>query len=1001
MADDLAPRLQRSLGDAFTLERELGGGGMSRVFLARDQALERQVVIKVLDLEGAVAASTERFRREVKVIAQLQHPHIVPVLTAGGDDTLLWYAMPYVKGESLRARLVREGALPLADALRIGRELLDALAYAHEHGIVHRDVKPENILLEGRHAVVADFGVAKALADAGVSGAGLTSVGMALGTPAYMAPEQAMADPTTNHRADLYAAGAVLFEMLAGAPPFSGNAQSVVAAHLSSPVPRIEERRNDVPPPVATLITRLMAKTPAERPQTAHEVAVALEAVTTPGGSIGMPAATPPAALASSSSAAGTTSPVAGRPRALKPAIAASAAVLVLVAGGLWWRDRADAAPVAEHADVIAVVPFGSTGDTALMRLGRDLTVTLSTNLDGVGSLRAVDAMSVIQRAQELAQPVPLADARTLGAALGARSVLHGSLVRQGALVRADVGLFPVDGTEPIARLTFAAPPESLQVLTDSMSAELLRQVWRRGTPPSPLLSDVATASGEALRAFLAGEREFEKYDVPAAITEYQRAIAADSMFAQAWLRIDYLRSLNLMGPDTTVRRRLGELRMRLPARDRELLDLRRSTTVTTRQRVDSGRVLAARYPDYHTAQYQVGDNIIHAGPIVGIPITDAAPFLERLEVLAPRHADNAQHRLMVASVLGDTAAILKASEDMLERVPEYMKTWPRAFLRMLESRRTGRPVPMDTLRAAIREVLATIDVVPAFQWLPGVFWSPDGIPSRSAELIADARRSGVTAARETALAQSEGLLEMSRGNAPGAVARLEELIDSRAPAAVRLAAARTAAHAAWFGTLPAERAAATIHRSRAALDAFRGVDALELRWAEAVVAIAAADSAGFAAAHDAVSDTSALGRSVRRQLRGLWRERRTGSIDSLMAAEDDAMRASTTFSSMLPLSRSAIGRGLVRTGDPARAELYLQWTDAVVTGQRPAAVSAATLPYVSYERGLAREAAGDRFGAILHLQRFVELMDTPAPAMRQQLEDAKQRLARLKAADR
>ncbi|MFM9013093.1 MAG: serine/threonine-protein kinase, partial [Gemmatimonadota bacterium] len=228
--DDLTPRLQRAVGDTFRIERELGGGGMSRVFLAQDPALDRTVVIKVLDLEGAVGASVERFRREIRVVAGLQHPHIVPILTAGGDETLLWYAMPFISGESLRARLVREGALPLADAVLLAREVLDALSAAHAQGIVHRDIKPENILLQGRHAVVADFGVAKALADAGVGGGGLTTVGMALGTPTYMAPEQAMAEPTTNHRADLYAVGAVIYEMLVGAPPYSGSLQGVSAA---------------------------------------------------------------------------------------------------------------------------------------------------------------------------------------------------------------------------------------------------------------------------------------------------------------------------------------------------------------------------------------------------------------------------------------------------------------------------------------------------------------------------------------------------------------------------------------------------------------------------------------------------------------------------------------------------------------------------------------------------------------------------------------------------
>ena len=280
--DTLTQRLQTSLGSAFTIERELGGGGMWRVFVARENALDRQVVIKTLDLEGSAAGSAERFGREAKTIAKLQHPHIVPLLTSGGDDTLLWYAMPFVAGESLRARLWREGALPLADAVRVSRELLDALGFAHELGIVHGDVKPENILLDGNHAVVADFGIAKALADAGV-GSGLTSAGMPLGTPAYVAPEQAMADTTTNHGADLYAAGAVMYEMLVGTPPYSGNSQAVADGRLTAPVPNVLDRRKDVPPQIAALIARLLARNPADRPQSAHEALASLEDVTTPG----------------------------------------------------------------------------------------------------------------------------------------------------------------------------------------------------------------------------------------------------------------------------------------------------------------------------------------------------------------------------------------------------------------------------------------------------------------------------------------------------------------------------------------------------------------------------------------------------------------------------------------------------------------------------------------------------------------------------------------------
>src|SRR3989449_724831 len=205
-------RLQAALGAAYRIERELGGGGMSRVFVAEEVELGRRVVIKVLAPELAAGVSVDRFKREIQLAASLQHPHIVPLLAAGPAEELLYYTMPLIEGESLRAKLAREGALPISDTVRILRDVADALAYAHKHGVAHRDIKPDNVLLSNHHAVVTDFGVAKALSQS-TGRSSLTSAGVALGTPAYMAPEQAAADPHTDHRCDLYAVGALGYEM--------------------------------------------------------------------------------------------------------------------------------------------------------------------------------------------------------------------------------------------------------------------------------------------------------------------------------------------------------------------------------------------------------------------------------------------------------------------------------------------------------------------------------------------------------------------------------------------------------------------------------------------------------------------------------------------------------------------------------------------------------------------------------------------------------------------
>ena len=200
--NDLRARLQTAVGSAYRIDKELGGGGMSRVFVAEESALGRRVVIKVLPPDLAAGVNVERFRREIQLAASLQHPHVVQLLTAGAADNLLYYVMPFIPGESLRAKLAREGELPVPEVVRILRDVVDALSYAHAQGVVHRDIKPDNVLITGKHAVVTDFGVAKAVsASSGQST--LTSLGVALGTPAYMAPEQAAADPHVDHRADL------------------------------------------------------------------------------------------------------------------------------------------------------------------------------------------------------------------------------------------------------------------------------------------------------------------------------------------------------------------------------------------------------------------------------------------------------------------------------------------------------------------------------------------------------------------------------------------------------------------------------------------------------------------------------------------------------------------------------------------------------------------------------------------------------------------------------
>jgi len=281
---DFADHLQEALGPNYQLDRELTGGGMSRVFVAIDRSLGRKVVVKVLPPELAAGVNRERFRREIQVAAQLQHPHIVPLLSAGEQGDLLWYTMPYIEGESLRAALERKKQFTPREVIRILHDVIDALAFAHERGVIHRDIKPANILTQGSHALVTDFGVAKAIS-AALPISGVTSAGIAIGTPAYMAPEQLAGDSTADHRMDIYAAGLLAYELLTGVSPFtSPSPRETLAAQLTRDPKPLHEVSADVPRSLSVLIMRCLAKDPAARPQRAEEILHELDSLTMPLG---------------------------------------------------------------------------------------------------------------------------------------------------------------------------------------------------------------------------------------------------------------------------------------------------------------------------------------------------------------------------------------------------------------------------------------------------------------------------------------------------------------------------------------------------------------------------------------------------------------------------------------------------------------------------------------------------------------------------------------------
>ena len=993
MTDALGESVQRTLGDGYRVDRELGGGGMSRVFVAHDLSLDRDVVVKVLSEEQTAGVSADRFRREIQLIARLQHPHVVPILSAGAADGSLYYTMPYVAGETLRARIAREGTLPIADVVRLLREVLDALAFAHEHGVVHRDIKPENVLLASSHAVVADFGIAKALKESGT----LTSAGFALGTPTYMAPEQATADPSTDHRADLYSVGVLGYELLTGAPPFTGAPQRVIRSHIADAPAPVAARRPDVPTALAETIMRALAKDPGERPQSAREMIAALESVTTPAPGATRAAAVPP--------------PKSSMSQRLRVTLAAAGVLLVAAAGVAAWRSRSrtDDAPapaiVAAGADLIAVMPLSAVSDSSLARLGQDLVVTLSANFDGVGSLHTVDAVTLLMRARKATSPLPIADARKIARDLGARSVLTGTLLRSGERVRAAVTLYRVGSDSAIATATAFSSPDDVGALTDSLTWGILQQVWRRGRAPSPVLAGITTRSVEALRAFLDGERHFQRLDAVNALVEYRRAFELDSNFAQAYLRYAGVNGWMGAPRDTAVDRRLAALTHRLPERERVYLEASRARGPAP-ERIARFNELAKRYPDYPPILMAAVDPIIHSGPIFGIPMAEAKPMLDRLEELVPEHGDTRFHQALVALAIGtddSIAVVLTEAARVMDAPWGPVLTYAA---RQHEARARGAPLPpVDAALPTARAIAAVSRTnTPYYVSLGSLGVTPDFAGSRL-RALERVRALGIYSGEiDLASALSEGTLHMSRGDWAGGLRALRRTEGSALPFVARMTSARLAVLGAWLGAVDTVTADSVFHRVRALPGASVAPrDRVELRWLDGLLGVMLDDSARVTRARrELATDTVVIARNASRSLVGLWlwRSKQDAGADTLRASSDEAMRDGNALSSVWATDRLVVGRALRKRGAPAEAERYLMWSDASVNTARDITVQFALGSLVNYERGVALDEAGNRQDAVFRLRRFLDAYDQPPPAHRALVEDAKRRLARLEKTD-
>ena len=495
---ELRERLQVALGDAYAIERELGGGGMSHVFLATERRLDRQVVIKLLPPDVAGGVSLDRFHREIQLVARLQNPHIVPVITAGEADGVPFFTMPFVEGRSLRDLLKAGTKVSITDGANILRDVAVALAYAHERGIVHRDIKPDNVLLSGGAAVVTDFGVAKAISSAreGTSapGGSLTQIGFSLGTPLYMAPEQAAADPSTDHRADIYSFGIMAYELFAGVPPFAGRAPAaLLAAQMTEVPPLLSVARPDAPVPLVDLVRRCLEKDPSKRPQTATELVHGLDQ----------------ALVSSGSSTLGRTAPVpAVAPKTNRTILAVTFAALFIIAttAALFLSRRSDrgtASTDAASPRSVAVLPLENVGGSDSDRyFSEGITDELTSALGKIPGLRVASRTSVF------ALKSKGMDATQIAKTLKVSSLLEGTIRRSGDRLRVTAQLTNANDNLALWSDTYERQMKDVFQVQDDIAGSIAGAL-RVALAPAPAGQKAGTP-GTAL----AGTEDLVAYDL-------------------------------------------------------------------------------------------------------------------------------------------------------------------------------------------------------------------------------------------------------------------------------------------------------------------------------------------------------------------------------------------------------------------------------------------------------------------------------------------------------
>ncbi len=518
---DLFDRVKKALADRYAIEREVGSGGAATVYLAQDLKHHRPVAVKVLRPDVAATLGAKRFLHEIEIAAQLQHPHILPLYDSGEVEGFLFFVMPYARGESLRDRIVGKGELPIGEVVRLLREIADALSHAHQEGVVHRDIKPDNVMVSGSHAMVTDFGVAKAVSEATGRTQATTTAGVALGTPSYMAPEQATADPHIDHRVDIYALGAMAYELLTGRPPFVGNSvQAVLSAHVTATPQPVSDLRPSIPPALAQLVMRCLEKNPADRWQSSEEVVRLLDALVTPvHGSMPVPAV-----------------PGARRKSVTRWWVPVAVAIPLILFVGVWrpWRasETVGAAAVGDSKASVAVLPFRAIGSEAAA-LGVDQALTEEIQ----GQLVQVSELSVRAHTSVVALSGSNLTLPRIADTLGVDHVVDGTVQVIGDQVYVSASLIEAHSDVHLWSEPFTGQVDNLLEVQQEIAQQVVGALVSTVVGLRPV-SPTSRTDPAAYEAYLRGKQSIHRRTRDAletAIAAFERTLELDPDYAPAY----------------------------------------------------------------------------------------------------------------------------------------------------------------------------------------------------------------------------------------------------------------------------------------------------------------------------------------------------------------------------------------------------------------------------------------------------------------------------------